>query len=209
MSSAEQSHAPAADSREIVLDAAHRLINQYGYAGFSMRDLAHESGLAKATLYHHFQDKREIMLHVLKREMQLVSNAIAQATAMPGDLSTRLREVIVVYFTLTEDRGMLLLSTLREAAGLEAEFCDLVRSYGDEMQRPIVELLTEAIGKQIVRPIDPTLTAMTFLGVMQTFASRHLLMRDIALDAQAVDFVLDFMLNALWLPEAQRQEAAR
>jgi AcrR family transcriptional regulator len=171
-----------------------------------MRDLAHESGLAKATLYHHFQDKREIMLHVLRREMRLVSNAIAQAAAMPGDLSTRLREVIVAYFTLTEDRGMLLLSTLREAGGMETEFCDLVRSYGDEMQRPIVELLTEAISKQIVRPIDPALTAMTFIGIMQVFASRYLLMRDIALDAQAVNFVLDFMLNALASSQMPRQD---
>jgi AcrR family transcriptional regulator len=200
MSTIEPSLAPTIDSKEAVLDAAQRLINQYGYTGFSMRDLAQQSGLAKATLYHHFQDKREIFLQVLERDLAIVRDRLVAAAATPGDLPTRLRHVATTFFELTTERGVLLLSTLRQAAGMEREFCQLMRGYRDQLHRPIVELLQEAITEGTIRPIDPELATLSFFGVLQIFTSRHLLMADLELDEKAVDFVLDFVLNGLLPP---------
>jgi AcrR family transcriptional regulator len=187
----------AMDSKEAVLDAAQRLINQYGYAGFSMRDLAQQSGLAKATLYHHFQDKREIFLQVLQRDLAIVSERLAVAAAMPGDLHTRLGNVAAAFFELTTERGMVLLTTLRQAVGMESDFCNLMRDYRDELQRPIVQLLNDAIADGTIRPIDTDLATMSFFGILQVFTSRHLLMNDFELNEEAVDFVLDFVLRGL------------
>jgi len=185
------------DSKEAVLDAAQRLINQYGYAGFSMRDLALQSGLAKATLYHHFEDKREIFLQVLQRDLKTVHAQLVDAASIPGDLETRLRNVTRTFFDLASERGMVLLSTLRQAAGLEREFCMLMREYRDELHRPIVELFTEAIADGTIRPIDTELATLSFFGILQVFTSRHLIMNDMELDEHAVDFVLDFALRGL------------
>lgn len=190
-------HSQPIDSKEAVLDAAQRLINQYGYAGFSMRDLAQQSGLAKATLYHHFQDKREIFLQVLKRDLAFVSTHLAAAATLPGDLPTRLGNVATAFFELTTERGMLLLSTLRQAAGMEHEFCMLMRDYRDELHRPVVELLDAAVRDGTIRPIDTELATMSFFGILQVFTSRHLLMNDFDLNKDTVDFVLDFALNGL------------
>jgi AcrR family transcriptional regulator len=185
------------DSKEAVLDAAQRLINQYGYAGFSMRDLAQQSGLAKATLYHHFEDKREIFLQVLQRDLAIISERLAKAAAIPGDLPTRLGNVASAFFELTAERGMLLLSTLRQAAGMEHEFCMLMRDYRDQLHRPVVQLLNDAIKEGTIRPIDTELATMSFFGVLQVFTSRHLLMNDFDLNDDAVAFVLDFALHGL------------
>jgi AcrR family transcriptional regulator len=200
MSIGEQPLTPGIPSKEIVLDAAQRLIHQYGYTGFSMRDLAHQSGLAKATLYHHFQDKREIFLQVLERDLVIVRDRLAAAAVGPGDLSARLRTVIMAFFELATERGMLLVSTLRQAAGMEQEIYELMCSYRDELYRPIIELLTEAVAKGSIRPIDPELTTVSFFGIIQSFTSRHLLMDDLELDEKAADFVLDLLLNGLRPP---------
>src|SRR5262245_31391681 len=116
MTTLEPAQVQTIDSKEAVLDAAQRLINQYGYAGFSMRDLAQQSGLAKATLYHHFEDKREIFLQVLNRDLTVMHNRLVTAAATPGDFATRLRNVTAAFFELTSERGTLMLSTLRQAA---------------------------------------------------------------------------------------------
>jgi TetR/AcrR family transcriptional regulator len=197
MSTTESHHTHTIDSKEAVLDAAQRLINQYGYSGFSMRDLAQHSGLAKATLYHHFEDKREIFLQVLERDLIIVRDRITAAAAAPGDLPARLHKIAMAFFELTHERGVLLLSTLRQAAGMEQEFCLLMRSYRDQLHRPIVELLTNAMADGTIRPIDAELTAMSFFGILQIFTSRHLLMADLELDEKAADFVLDLVLNGL------------
>jgi TetR/AcrR family transcriptional regulator len=202
MNTIESSQAPTPqlatiDSKEAVLDAAQRLINQYGYAGFSMRDLAQQSGLAKATLYHHFEDKREIFLQVLERDLKAVQARLAEAASVPGDLQTRLRNITSAFFELAIERGMILLSTLRQAAGLEHEFCLLMRNYRDELHRPVVELFKEAIDNGTIRPIDIELATTGYFGILQVFTSRHLIMNDLELNDKAVDFVLDFALNGL------------
>jgi AcrR family transcriptional regulator len=185
------------DSKAAVLDAAQRLINQYGYSGFSMRDLAQQSGLAKATLYHHFEDKREIFLQVLHRDLTFVRDRLAEAAETPGSAATRLRKVATTFFDIAGERGMLVLSTLRQAAGMEREFCLLMRDYRDELHRPIVKLLGDAMAEGTIRPIDPELATMCFFGILQVFVSRHLLMNDLELDENAVDFILDFALKGL------------
>ncbi len=197
MSTIEPHQSQTIDSKEAVLDAAQRLINQYGYAGFSMRNLAQQSGLAKATLYHHFEDKREIFLQVLERDLTFVRNRIAAAASIPGDLPTRLQNIAVTFFELTSERGALLLSTLRQSAGMEQEFCSLMRSYRDQLHRPIVELLREEMANGTIRIVDPELATMCFFGILQVFASRHLLLTDIELDDKTTNLILDFVLHGL------------
>ena len=46
----------ATDSKETILNAAEHIIVHAGYAGLSMRELSKQSGLAKSTLYHYFDD---------------------------------------------------------------------------------------------------------------------------------------------------------
>jgi AcrR family transcriptional regulator len=188
---------PTIDSKEAVLDAAQRLIFQYGYSGFSMRDLAQQSGLAKATLYHHFQDKREIFLQVLERDLATVRDCVAAAAATPGDVPTRLRAVVTAFFDLTTERGTLLLTVLRQAVGMEREFVALMCRYRDELHRPIVALISEGIANGAVRPLDPEMATMSFFGILQVCVSRHLLMADLELNDGTVDFVLDLFLNGL------------
>ena len=194
------------DSKEAVLDAAQRLISQYGYAGFSMRDLAQQSGLAKATLYHHFEDKREIFLQVIQRDLYFVHDHLVAAAATPGDVATRLRCVATTFFMMAKERGLLLLSTLRQAAGMEEQFGTLMRACRDELHSPIVQLLDEAVTAGTIRPIDTELATLSFFGILQVFTSRHLLMNDMELDEKAVDFVLDFTLNGL-LPIPASEES--
>jgi AcrR family transcriptional regulator len=191
------SQSASIDSKEAVLDAAQKLISQYGYAGFSMRDLAQQSGLAKATLYHHFADKREIFLQVLHRDLTVVRDRLATAAATDGNCVTRLHNVAHAFFDLTKERGMMLLSTLREASGLECEFWQLMRDYRDELQSPVVKLFSEGMAEGTIRKIDPDLATTSFFGILHVFTSRHLIMNDLELDEKAADFVLDFVLKGV------------
>ncbi|MFV0644049.1 MAG: TetR/AcrR family transcriptional regulator, partial [Sphingomonadaceae bacterium] len=74
----------ATDSREAILNAAEQIINYAGYAGLSMRELSTQSGLAKSTLYHYFEDKHQIYLSVLERDMARTVNDLAAAAAIDG-----------------------------------------------------------------------------------------------------------------------------
>ena len=51
--------------RKQILDTAVHLFFTVGYEGASLRDLAAKVGINKATIYHYFDSKEEILFHIL------------------------------------------------------------------------------------------------------------------------------------------------
>ncbi len=55
---------------EAILEAAHDLLHQQGYAEMNMDDLASQVGISKATLYHHFASKEDLVISVIVRAIR-------------------------------------------------------------------------------------------------------------------------------------------
>ncbi|MGZ7117899.1 MAG: TetR/AcrR family transcriptional regulator, partial [Methanobacterium sp.] len=49
------------NTKERIFDAAIKLFAQYGFEGTSMREIAEEVGIKKASMYSHFKSKDEIL----------------------------------------------------------------------------------------------------------------------------------------------------
>lgn len=62
--------APTGTTRDAILDAAGTLLGRYGYTKTTMDDLAREAGVARRTLYLHFQSKDEIFLARIDRVVE-------------------------------------------------------------------------------------------------------------------------------------------
>ncbi len=181
-------------SKEAVLEAARSLLLQHGYAGLSMRELAHQSGLAKGTIYHHFHDKRAIYLNVLERDLAIARRCI-QYAAGEGDVIERLRRVIRTYFKLHQERRLVILTALRDTTGLEAPVCALLRRYEEELLQPIRAIIAEATAAGVMRPVPVELTATSLLGMLQGFIGHQTLAEETGNDV--VDQLLDLLLNGL------------
>ncbi len=57
---------PVASIREQILDAAMACFTERGYDRTSVDDVAARSGFSRAEIHHHFADKAEIRLALLK-----------------------------------------------------------------------------------------------------------------------------------------------
>jgi AcrR family transcriptional regulator len=183
--------------KEAILEAAHRLIQQHGMSGFSMRELAQHSGLAKATIYHHFQDKREIFFQVLERDLVNMRDSLTAAAEIPGDLPSRLKSVILAFFNISIKNGTMLVATLREAVGMEMELCTLMRRYREELHQPIMDLLAEGVESGVIRPVDLEQTTMCIFGILQAYTGRYMLLNDTKLDEKAADQIIELLLHGL------------
>ena len=123
------STAPLPDSRQSILNAAEEILGRAGYAGLSMRELSRESGLAKSTLYHYFEDKHDIYLSVLERDMLALDESIKEAAAIDGSPVDRMRSVIKTYFRLLDERGDIAFQAIRRAGMLDEKLIDLFRRH--------------------------------------------------------------------------------
>ena len=64
-------------TRDDILDAAAQVIRQKGFHGASMSDIATAVNLQKASLYHHVSSKQEILLDLLERALQMLTERIS------------------------------------------------------------------------------------------------------------------------------------
>lgn len=186
-----------APSRELVLDAARRLIVAHGYAGWSMRELANECGLAKATIYHHFADKQDIYLSAHEREIMIIRDRIDAATKTPGNAVEGLRAVIRTFYDLQAERHVVILVALRELSGADAQFRALLQRYRHELLAPISDLLARGVRENLFRPVDDEMAMVTIFGMMHSFVTHRLLYGDEAPADVLVNHTLQLLLHGI------------
>lgn len=104
-------------TRDELLAIARRAFAQRGYAGASLNSIADAAGLRKASLYHHFPEKRALYGAVLEQVVGDLSALLSEARLDEGDFAERLDRLgalIVDYFGEQPDAARLL---TREVVG--------------------------------------------------------------------------------------------
>lgn len=165
--------APLPDSKQAILDAAEEILGRAGYAGLSMRELSRVSGLAKSTLYHYFEDKHDIYLSVLERDMLALDESIKEAASIDGNPVERMRSVIKTYFRLLDERGDIAFQAIRRAGMLDEKLIDLFRRHRERAIGPIVEIIEQGIADGVFRSVDPHLTVMSIFGMVNGFCAQR------------------------------------
>jgi TetR/AcrR family transcriptional regulator, cholesterol catabolism regulator len=84
-------------TRDDILDAAAQVFRQKGYDGASMADIATVVNLKKASLYHHVSSKQAILLSLLDRALEMLTERIAPIANQSIPSDKKLRLMIRVY----------------------------------------------------------------------------------------------------------------
>lgn len=186
---------PMSSQKQAILDVAQALFAQYGYEGVSIRDLAEQCGLAKATIYYHFRDKQAIFLTVLERDVLMVHQQAAQAVAdEPGSALEKLRAVIATHCRLIEEKRSMVLSSLQSGPELQAELRRTIREHRFNFLGPLAQLVQQGIDEGFLRPIDVQASALCLLGMIQATMVYRLLLGDSGIDNEVADRMLDIFL---------------
>jgi AcrR family transcriptional regulator len=90
--------------RQEILRAAEKVIAQKGYSAMTMDDVAREAEFSKATLYHYFKGKGEIILQIIEsffKEIQLELTRIRNLQISAAD---KLKRGIHYYLKFNRDK---------------------------------------------------------------------------------------------------------
>jgi AcrR family transcriptional regulator len=90
------------NQREMILTGAAELFAQRGFHGTSMNEVAEACGLSKATLYHYYRDKSELLVSIadghVSRLVELCDSVYGDASvAAPERLSVLIERFLVEY----------------------------------------------------------------------------------------------------------------
>jgi AcrR family transcriptional regulator len=160
---------PAAERRELVLDAAVAEFAAHGLAGTSTEDVARRAGISQPYLFRLFPTKKALFLALVDRCFRRVQDTFSAAA---GDLAGEEAKAAMAdaYERLLEDRTLLLLQMQAYAA------CD----------DPDIRVATRAGFKKLWE-LTERLTGLPFQDVVDFFAIGMLMNVAAAMDLPAVD----------------------
>ncbi len=153
------------DTREKILQAAGKLIVRQGYTATSISQIAGETGIGKATVYHHFPGKEAIVYALLDRSSSRVHATLSAVDA--GDDPHRQIEAIArAGIRLRGELFDLFQVIRREVPGsrnrVHAELASFFVVYTTQFTKAI----QTGVRQGIFRRVDPAEAARTLLTML-------------------------------------------
>jgi AcrR family transcriptional regulator len=157
-----------------ILQVAARLFSRQGYTATSIRQIAEESGIGKATVYHHFADKQAIVLALLLRNtarMQEILETVRAETDPRRRIETAARASLQFLYESLDIIQIARREVTSGRAHVQAEFA----SFLQEETALLTEAIQQGIEQGIFRPIDPARGAWVLRTMLQgTFTLTYL-----------------------------------
>ena len=82
------------DQREMILARAAELFAHRGYPATSMNEVAQACGFSKASLYHYYRDKYELLVSIAETHVSRLEELVTSVEAQGLPAEPRLRELI-------------------------------------------------------------------------------------------------------------------
>lgn len=188
-----------------ILEAAEILFAQKGFDAVSMSAIASMANTSKPNIYHHFKNKNDLYLAVMKAAVQRTSALLDALEDAPGPFSQRLAEFAAGQLDNAmghKRRTQLVLrETLSEGSQHGPEIARLVM--GEVFSR-LVEMIHQGqLVEEFRQDIDPTLAAFIIVAANMFFfqaspVMQHIPEIDFSGDSNAFSRdVMDLLINGL------------
>jgi AcrR family transcriptional regulator len=165
----------ARSTRESILTATAELMRHRGYAGVSMKDIAHASGAPIGSLYHHFRGGKV----QIAREA-LINAGVAYALLIPTvvDGYTDMGEAVEgVFVQAADDMAATGFANMCPVASVAAEVCDTVEELRAATRDIFTTWIDGGTAYFVSRGIDETRGRQVTLALIGALEGGFLLAR--------------------------------
>jgi AcrR family transcriptional regulator len=151
-------------TRDDILDAAAQVFRKKGFHGASMAAIAKSVNLQKASLYHHVSSKQEILLELLDRAIEMLTERIAPLARDSASADKKLRGMIRAYLQVLAEHADLASVLLFEHRSLESKQHTRHIPNRDRFEALWRDVILEGSRSGLFDCADPGLTVRTLLG---------------------------------------------
>jgi AcrR family transcriptional regulator len=155
------------DKVQMIIEASQKRFGLYGIEKTSMREIANDLKLSKASLYYYFPDKESLYKAVVEKELKEFIAKISERILSIQEPEQLLREYAKT--RLSYFRTLLNLSRLRLEAysGLKPGFRDTIQMFKEKEKEIIKRIFEKGIGTGIFFIDDSDQTASIFLDLLK------------------------------------------
>jgi AcrR family transcriptional regulator len=150
------------DTREKILQISAKLIIRQGYTATSVSQIAKETGIGKATIYHHFPDKQAIVQALLERSAERVREALSMV-GNETDPHRQIEAIAVASLRLRSESFDLFQVIRREVPGTREQLHAQLGSVLILYAAAVTKAIRDGAEQGVFRPVDPADAARTLL----------------------------------------------
>jgi AcrR family transcriptional regulator len=150
-----------------IIEAAQQRFGLYGVEKTSMREIADDLGISKASLYYYFPDKESLYKAVVEKEQVEFIDKISDRITSIREPDILLREYSVI--RLSYFRILLNLSRLRmeEYSNLKPVFRESIRLFKEKEKKLVAGIFIDGITKGTFSVSNVDQTASLFLDLLR------------------------------------------
>jgi TetR/AcrR family transcriptional regulator, cholesterol catabolism regulator len=155
----------AAERQQQIVTIAAQLFDEAGYANTTMNDIAQTVGVAKATVYHYFQSKDEILHSIHEEFIDLL--IVQQERRLEAGLRPEqlLLEVMADILELMETHRGHVRVFFEHYHELPADAQEPIRRKRDHYESMVRDVFSEGIRVGVFRDTDPRLATLATFGM--------------------------------------------
>ena len=152
--------------RSEIIQAAAQIFRRKGYHATSMQDIAEAVHLQKASLYHHVQNKQDILVTILDQALDRMIADMQAVLDSPTPPEDKLALAVHAYVRQLVDQRDLAAVLLYEYRSLDSRRRTRHLARRDRFEALWRSLLEQGVASGAFRSLDAPIVASAFLGVM-------------------------------------------
>lgn len=147
---------PDADSREVILASAERLMARKGIRDSSLAEIAKAAGISRGTLYYHYRSKEELILDIAEGHMRSLTGKFVSMAESRADMGlSALLERLFSEILADDTRSSLHLHIMHEVfEGSEAIRKRMDSSYGEWLSLSEAQLRKLGIASRDLKDVS-------------------------------------------------------
>ncbi|MFQ5834776.1 MAG: TetR/AcrR family transcriptional regulator [bacterium] len=155
-----------------ILEEGEKLFAKRGFYPTTMEEVARAAGLAKGTIYLHFDNKRDLFFSIIENKLDILLEKIEKEMRKDELPSQRIKLAIGIHLRfLEENRDFFkIMQALPES--LKEEMEKKLKGRVIEKQSRYIEILDQLIQKGIrdqeIKPLDSRKLAVILVGMMHS-----------------------------------------
>lgn len=153
-----------------IIDAAAQVFSRHGIDGANMSDIAEAAGVSKATIYHYFASKEDLIVALVKRVLSLDRTAVDQLRNGKGTTRDRLLTYAAnLAGVVSENRSLFFVTgEIQARAARVASLRSLAAEFYGEYLAVLQSVIEQGVEQKEVDPnLDVRALALGYISVVE------------------------------------------
>ena len=173
-------------------------MQEKGFAGMSVQQLADTLEFSKANVFYHLKSKEELLYHIFVENFEYTIRALEQIVGSDAGHAEKLRRLVTFYARMMIERSEVMTVWFREAGHLTPQHQKEMAKLRQRIDAALDPFYADAIAKGVIRPLDPRIVRTVVFGTTFNLTRWAERLSDLPIET-IVDQVTQFAVSGLLL----------